>query len=325
MGMSSFLLAVHEICPIPHCGEWDSLSVNTAQAVVLVVICYLTGFLVTESLDSIEAVLSGPPLAGMAVTAYLLSSYWPVFTFWGEQFIRKNAWLITYQEVEVYPLSPVSVETPERMPGGMGPAWAIAKMWFWMFAMLLFGKGFCNHEVHPFLHRHITQSSIVVFIIHRLLDVHFSRSLKDAGMDRPEHMVMVLIVLVFVCSFAIYALLVQVPIIAFCFGIRDIDLSKNILPFCPGQKTDKVEMKVEDPRTMPSDADPNGHLPADTESNRGTVNVMVAAPLPTNHLVPSPTGHADADPSALNSLCADDMALFVGAVSLAGLRYGDTT
>jgi hypothetical protein len=95
----------------------------------------------------------------------------------GPTYIRRNAFLMTYQPEPSFALAVdtagAATAADGAMAGGRGPSWAVARMWFWGLAMLLLAWGYCDREVHPAVHRHVTQ-------------VSESRTAKDSREDQVE-------------------------------------------------------------------------------------------------------------------------------------------
>ena len=85
----------------------------------------------------------------LPVMVLLLSWGWPFFTYWGQNYMRRSAFVTTYQESSIIKLpyannaknatSEVAnfVIDPLYINGG-GVLWGIAKMWFWILTMIFF-------------------------------------------------------------------------------------------------------------------------------------------------------------------------------------------
>ena len=79
----------------------------------------------------------------------LLSALWPVVTFWGARSLRRiGPWVSFYDRTQRY----------------LG----LLRSWAWMGVMVKFATTFANGPVSVRLHRHLTQSAMVLYIFHRL-------------------------------------------------------------------------------------------------------------------------------------------------------------
>ena len=122
--LSFVLLAWHDVCPVPECGQFDFFSVNLVLAVAVALACQYCGFVFAETREHMSRLLSGMPTHALAVTALLLSMYWPYFTYWGPSFFRRNVWMGTYQATTPGPCPTVQqvLATPLASLGGVGCA-----------------------------------------------------------------------------------------------------------------------------------------------------------------------------------------------------------
>jgi len=242
MGVSTFLFAgVHEMCGVEEdgCSMYEWLSENLVQGLLLVILLYLTGFLANETTAHAQRVVAQTAREGLGVAVLLLSAVWPLFTYWGQPFIRRNGFTMTYQS---NPTDPVLAPADWYYEDGRGPSWAIARMWFWVVAMLLFAKAFADAPVLPFLHRHVTQSAVVLFIVHRFFDGALAEAFHDkkdawvrdvpasmqpegaaGGLNEPAELFWGLLITVFTLSFASYVVINSNPFTRHAFGLLSVD------------------------------------------------------------------------------------------------------
>lgn len=243
---STFFAATHPVCPLPGtldstvvCGRFDMLTKNLFQAILIIFHCYLAGFCASE-VEPYAKDLFSRVAKGISVMVLLLSLYWPYFTYWGPNYIRENAFLKTYQSAPSYNLWDIESKVTNidsAMAGTNAPAWAITRMWFWIGALLLFAKGFCDHPVIPFIHRHITQSGIVLFILHRPIIIPLIKALYKSGITEPFTLAHTTILLIFIICIVLYTIIISNPIGRAVFGVISVDFakkSKKICECCPG-------------------------------------------------------------------------------------------
>eukprot|EP00287_Rhodomonas_sp_CCMP768_P009090 CAMPEP_0196723952 /NCGR_PEP_ID=MMETSP1091-20130531/5993_1 /TAXON_ID=302021 /ORGANISM="Rhodomonas sp., Strain CCMP768" /LENGTH=518 /DNA_ID=CAMNT_0042066015 /DNA_START=28 /DNA_END=1584 /DNA_ORIENTATION=- len=236
MALSTFVFTgYHSMCPVQEggCSMYEWLSKNMTQALLLIILMYLTGFLANETAPHAQRVLRGAIANGLAVCTLLLSAIWPFFTYWGKEYLRRNGFTATYQAIPTDPIVPGQEGDP-YFKGGLGPSWAVARMWFWIGAMLLFAKAYCNTPLVPWLHRHVTQSAVVLFITHRLFDGVIAEALCDAdddkvctGVTNAGDMFWALLVMVFALSFAAYGVINSNFVTARLFGLLAVDAKKE--------------------------------------------------------------------------------------------------
>lgn len=264
--LSFVLLAWHDVCPVPECGQFDFFSVNLVLAVAVALACQYCGFVFAETREHMSRLLSGTPTHALAVTALLLSMYWPYFTYWGPSFFRRNVWMGTYQattpgpcptvqQVLATPLAsrwevwdapgsacagpcnadgpcnvaPLQLPDPD-MQGGTGPAWGMARGAFWGALMILFAKAYCDHPVHPFVHKHLTQSGIVLYLLHPIVYPYIVVGLRNAGLgDSTAALYHISTPLVFLACFVLYALINTTPWTAAAFGVIPVGFERRSL------------------------------------------------------------------------------------------------
>lgn len=135
----------------------------------------------------------------------------------------------------VRPVATVVPPADPSLAGGAGPAWAMARAAFWGGAMVLFARAYCDHAVHPLLHRHLTQSGIVLYIAHPIVYPYIVWGLHAAGLVDPAVLYHVSIPLVFLASFACYALINATPWTAAAFGVIQVDFQRRPLRCCGGR------------------------------------------------------------------------------------------
>ena len=80
---------------------------------------------------------------------------------------------------QVRPVNTTYPEADGTMAGGTGPAWGMARAAFWGAAMILFARAYCDVQVHPALHRHLTQSGIVIYLVHPVIYPYIVWGLRD--------------------------------------------------------------------------------------------------------------------------------------------------
>ena len=112
-----------------------------------------------------------------------------------------------------------SVIDPLYINGG-GVLWGIAKMWFWILAMIFFAKTYCDYQVNRFFHVHATQSGMVFFIMHRCFSRVLVHSLfNDLKLQEPIRLWLVVSVITYVLCIACYALFVRYRYTRMMFGL----------------------------------------------------------------------------------------------------------
>ena len=131
-------------------SEWDWLSVNLWPAFVLFEFLYMFGYascVFDAHLRRVYTTSLAPNAPG--VVLLLLSALWPVITFWGARSLRRiGPWVSFY----------------DRTQRHLG----LLRTWAWMGVMVKFATTFANGPVSVRLHRHLTQSAMVLYIFHRL-------------------------------------------------------------------------------------------------------------------------------------------------------------
>ena len=237
----TFAMSVHPVCPTQRagCGEFAWLSVNMALSLVLIFLCYLVGFAAEEcSSDIASALANRPAAAGLtAVSALMLSCFWPLFTYWGEDSIRRSGFLKVYQSVPtnmsiadiVSMMNATATAVSLNAPVGGGETssganaagvnisgagggqftWGIARMWFWMLAMLVFAKALCNHQLWPALHRHVTQSGIVIFVLSPMLNEPVAKALWRRGLTDAVGLFAATTAAAFAASLGLYCIAIR--------------------------------------------------------------------------------------------------------------------
>lgn len=280
--LSFAFLSAHDVCPVPECGQFDFFSVNLVLAVVVVLACQYCGFVFAEARDRLSRLLSGTPVHALAVVALLLSMYWPYFTYWGPSYYRRNVWMGVYQATTPGPcptteqvlatnitqrwavwddpaspcVGPCNADGPCRVrpappsgldpdvQGGTGPAWGMARGAFWGAVMILFAKAYCNHAVHPFLHRHLTQSGIVLYLLHPIVYPYITVALRNAGLGESTAALYHLSTpLVFLACFALYAIINSNPWTAAAFGVIPANFERR--PLTCGKARGKATASVQ--------------------------------------------------------------------------------
>ena len=88
-------LTAHAMCPLSECYQYDWMSINTVQAVALIFVCLLSGFMMGDGSRAVIRVLSKTPSQAICITMLLASVFWPALTFWGESHARRSAFLMT--------------------------------------------------------------------------------------------------------------------------------------------------------------------------------------------------------------------------------------
>ena len=154
-----------------------------------------------------------------------------VVIFQGPTFIKRNAFLKTYQEIPSFDIVSEdhrlldSGAVEPAMEGGLGPSWAIARMWFWGLSMLLLAKVLCDKEVHPWFHRHVTNSGMIIYVCHYLFLPSVCSLFYKSGLTDPAELTYATIGTTFLLCFVAYGVVISNPYSAKAFGI--IPFSSN--------------------------------------------------------------------------------------------------
>merc|ERR1711991_772 len=116
-----------------------------------------------------------------AAFVLLMNWAWPFFTYWGQLYMRRAAFITTYQGTSIIKVRIQNVTKFVSDPlyeNGNGINWSLSRMWFWVIAMMLFAYNYCNHQVNKFFHTHMTQSGMIFYIMHRCFTPILVRTLK---------------------------------------------------------------------------------------------------------------------------------------------------
>ena len=84
--------------------------------------------------------------------------------------------------------------------------WGLFRMWYWIILMGVFAIKFTNVQLHPSLHKHLTQRGVVLYVFHRMYEKPILEALYAAGLTDPAALTGVAILIVFAISFLIYFL-----------------------------------------------------------------------------------------------------------------------
>ena len=230
-----FFLGTSPICSLPSPCPSQYMSVNFTYNLNLVAMCNLCGQLYGEIRERVNRVVNQyiDWTHALAVFVLLMSWAWPFFTYWGPIYMRRTAFLTTYQEKSKFPIydfhnSSSTSRTYKYVVdplylNGNGVSWSLARMWFWMIAMMLFAKKYCDYQINKFFHAHITQSGMIFYLLHRcftpVLSVVFytEHEIKDAGT-----LFVVVSIVTYIICFAIYALFISNKYTRMMFGLLEV-------------------------------------------------------------------------------------------------------
>ena len=209
--LSSFIfLGANDVCPLSICKKYQWVSQNLVYALDLIIVCNLTGFVAGETRPQFQRVMTATKWNELVpILALLVSCFWPHFTYWAPQYIRRTMFLMTYQSTPK-PGSLVGYNqsnTDPAMNSGLAPSWAIARMWFWSIMIILFAKGYCNFAFHKKFHVHLTQSGMILYIFHRFYDPSVAAVMYNAGVKEPALLTYVLILITLALCYLTYALI----------------------------------------------------------------------------------------------------------------------
>jgi len=193
------------------------------MALFLLESCHLLGFCAGEIIPNVmRFVAYCKNKGGVAIFVLLMSSFWPYFTYWGPHYLRRNAMIKVYQSEPMYQIDPHGDIADSAMAGGHAVSWGLARMWFWAVSIFLFAKYLCDHLFHPFVHKHITQSGIILFILHYVFVPPYVKALYGSGMHDPVALLYTTIILTFATCFVIYGLIVSNEYTSALFGVISV-------------------------------------------------------------------------------------------------------
>ena len=167
------------------------------------------------------------------VMVLLMSWAWPFFTYWGPMYIRRSAFITTYQDTSIIKiLTKVNetttvktlqhIEDPLYVKGG-GINWGICRMWFWMISMFLFAKNYCDFQVHPAFHAHMTQSGMIFYIMHRCFTPILVQSFyNDVKLQEPTRLWLVVSIITYALCLAFYFLFISNKYTRMMFGLLKV-------------------------------------------------------------------------------------------------------
>ncbi|CAD7923736.1 unnamed protein product [Amoebophrya sp. A120] len=184
-------------------AESDFLSVNMWFVMMLFEMLYMFGYflaLFQSHLSHVRRMLL--PNHTFGVVILLLSAIWPVATFWGARSARRVGPFLTFYDDQ------------QRLLG-------LLRSWLWMAVLAAFAYYFANGTVTPAVHKHITQSAMVVYVFHRFAEELWLRALLEKDSNRDE-IAASTIVLVLLSCMGLYAILQSNWVTRLMFGLTKI-------------------------------------------------------------------------------------------------------
>ena len=136
------------------------------------------------------------------------------------------------------------------MAGGGGAAWGLARGAFWAAAMVLFARAYCDVVVHPFVHRHITQSGIALYLLHPVVYPAITAGLRNAGVTDTVALYHTATPLTFAACAALYFLANLTPWTAAALGIVPVDFSHRPLGCGGGRRGKGAPTAADDERVI---------------------------------------------------------------------------
>ena len=111
--LSMFIfLGSSSICPRPDCDRLAYISINLVFTMNLIILCNMTGMMFGEIQDRMHRVIAYNKkkcTQFLPVMVLLLSWGWPFFTYWGPMYMRRSAFVTTYQESSIIKLPIVMI------------------------------------------------------------------------------------------------------------------------------------------------------------------------------------------------------------------------
>jgi hypothetical protein len=219
-----FFLGSSPICSRPSpCPTYPFLNVNFVYTLNLILMCNLTGIMYGEVKDRVNNVVAYHKNVTQFLTTFvlLMSWAWPFFTYWGQLYMRRAAFITTYQDTSVIKIMVQNVTKYVADPlyqNGNGINWSLSRMWFWIIAMILFAYNYCNYQVNKFFHAHMTQSGMIFYIMHRCFTPILVQTLKTALPNAADLWIVVTITTYAIC-FLFYGLIVSNKYTRVMFGL----------------------------------------------------------------------------------------------------------
>eukprot|EP01063_Lacrimia_lanifica_P007738 TRINITY_DN14981_c0_g2_i1.p1 TRINITY_DN14981_c0_g2~~TRINITY_DN14981_c0_g2_i1.p1 ORF type:complete len:754 (+),score=157.20 TRINITY_DN14981_c0_g2_i1:121-2382(+) len=214
--------------------EWEWLSVNLWYPFLLFYLLYVLGYtwqlFYSAGADGAGPATSHPrryiayflhtflpakgvlPGHAVGIVLLLLSAFWPVITFSGARSLRRiGPWELPF-------------DATQRVL-------TFVRCWAWMGVMVAFAVKYCDGAGWRWLHRHVVQSTLILYLFHRLFLSIFLEALQgeaaaDACDDGPCLSRFAVFgwctVLTFTSCWVLYAVLNTNPVTRALFGIDSV-------------------------------------------------------------------------------------------------------